>query len=274
MFDHVTIRVTDRTASERFYDTVLTPLGIDRTYRTGTFSEWQDFSLTGADGANPPTRRLHVAFGAPSHEQVDEFWLAGTAAGYTDDGRPGPRPEYRSDYYGAFLLDPGGNSAEAVHHAALRRGGIIDHLWIRVADVAAAKRFYETIAPHAGLRLRDDTPDRVQFAGTSGSISLVRGTPTENLHMRFSSSMSESTALEDQSCGPRSRLDRAQRPGRGSWTFQDYLRVTPRPCPDCSFPMQVTLRPTGAEPRPTHAQPRCPRCATTVLRNRPPTRMG
>jgi catechol 2,3-dioxygenase-like lactoylglutathione lyase family enzyme len=122
---------------------------------------------------------------APSREQVDDFWRTGTRAGYTDDGEPGPRPEYREDYYGAFLLDPDGNSAEAVHHGALRRDGIVDHVWIRVADVAAAKRFYETIAPHAGLRLRDDTPDRVQFAGTSGSFSLVPGTPTEGLHLAF-----------------------------------------------------------------------------------------
>jgi catechol 2,3-dioxygenase-like lactoylglutathione lyase family enzyme len=185
MFDHVTIRVTDRLASERFYDTVLAPLGIDRTYRTGTFSEWQDFLLAGADDANPAARRLHVGFAAPSREQVDEFWAAGTKAGYPDDGRPGPRPEYRDDYYGAFLLDPDGNSVEAVHHGALRRGGIVDHLWIRVADVAAAKRFYETIAPYAGLRLRDDTPDRVQFAGASGSFSLLRGPATENLHLAF-----------------------------------------------------------------------------------------
>jgi catechol 2,3-dioxygenase-like lactoylglutathione lyase family enzyme len=185
VFDHVTIRVTDRTASERFYDTVLAQLGIDQSYRTRTFSEWQDFSLTGADDAHPPTRRLHVAFVAPSHEQVDGFWRAGTEAGYRDYGRPGPRPEYRPDYYGAFLLDPDGNSAEAVRHGALRRGGIIDHLWIRVADVAAAKRFYETIAPYAGLRARGDTPDRVQFLGVSGSFSLVRGTPTENLHLAF-----------------------------------------------------------------------------------------
>jgi catechol 2,3-dioxygenase-like lactoylglutathione lyase family enzyme len=185
MFDHVTIRVTGRSASERFYNTVLTPLGIDRTYRTGTFSEWQDFSLTGADDANPPTRRLHVAFVAPSREQVDEFWRAGTEAGYPDAGRPGPRPEYRSDYYGAFLLDPDDNSAEAVHHGGLRRGGIVDHLWIRVSDLGAAKRFYETIAPHAGLRLRDDTPARAQFAGSSGSFSLVPGTPTENVHLAF-----------------------------------------------------------------------------------------
>jgi catechol 2,3-dioxygenase-like lactoylglutathione lyase family enzyme len=187
MFDHVTIRVTDRTVSERFYDTVLTPLGIDRTYRTGAFSEWQDFQLTAADNANPPTRRLHIAFVAPSREQVDHFWQAGTGAGYPDEGQPGPRPRYRDDYYGAFLLDPDGNSAEAVHHGVLRRGGSIDHLWVRVADVAAAKGFYETIAPHAGLRLRVDTPDRVQFVGASGSFSLVRGIPTEHLHMAFPS---------------------------------------------------------------------------------------
>ena len=185
MFDHVTIRVTDRTASERFYDTVLTPLGIDQTYRTGAFSEWEDFSLTEADDTNPTTRRLHVGFAAPSREQVDQFWQEGTEAGYADDGQPGPRPEYRSDYYGAFLLDPDGNSAEAVHHGAARRGGIIDHLWIRVADVAAAKRFYETISPHAGLRLGTDTPERASFVGTSGSFSLVAGTPTENVHMAF-----------------------------------------------------------------------------------------
>jgi catechol 2,3-dioxygenase-like lactoylglutathione lyase family enzyme len=185
MFDHVTIRVTDRAASKRFYDTVLIPLGIDRTYQTGTFSEWQDFQLTGVDDANEPTRRLHVGFAAPSREQVDEFWRAGTEADYVDDGAPGPRPEYGSDYYGAFLLDPDGNSAEAVHHGDLRRGGIVDHLWIRVADVGAAKRFYETIAPYAGLRLDRDTPDRVQFVGSSGSFSLLRGTPTENLHFAF-----------------------------------------------------------------------------------------
>jgi catechol 2,3-dioxygenase-like lactoylglutathione lyase family enzyme len=185
MFDHVTIRVADRAASERFYDTVLVPLGIERTYATGTFSEWRDFSLTAADDANPATRRLHVAFVAPSREQVEGFWRAGTEAGFADDGEPGPRPKYGDDYYGSFLRDPDGNSAEAVQHDSLRRAGIVDHLWIRVADVAAAKGFYETIAPHAGLRLQDDTPERAQFAGASGSFSLVAGNPTQNVHVAF-----------------------------------------------------------------------------------------
>ena len=185
MFDHVTIRVSDREASERFYDTVLRTLDIEQTHCGRDFTEWADFSLTQADDEDPVTRRLHVAFVAPSRAHVDEFWRVGTEAGYREDGAPGPRPQYREDYYGAFLLDPDGNSAEAVHHGALRQGGAIDHLWIRVADVAAAKQFYETVAAHAGFRLRHDSAERAQFAGESGSFSLVAGTPTQHVHLAF-----------------------------------------------------------------------------------------
>jgi catechol 2,3-dioxygenase-like lactoylglutathione lyase family enzyme len=186
VFDHVTIRAGDRGASERFYKLVLAELGVDQTYRTRTFSEWRDFSLTAADADAPPTRRLHVGFAAPSREQVDAFWRAGTQAGYADDGPPGPRPEYGGDYYGGFLLDPDGNSVEAVHHADLRRGGIIDHLWIRVGDVVAARRFYELVAPHTGLRLAGEEGERARFAGSEGgSFSLVGGTATESMHMAF-----------------------------------------------------------------------------------------
>jgi catechol 2,3-dioxygenase-like lactoylglutathione lyase family enzyme len=193
VFDHVTIRVSDREASERFYDIVLGTLGVEQTHGDEHFAEWNDFSLAAANDEKPVTRRLHVAFGASSRAHVDEFWQAGIDAGYADDGPPGPRPQYSADYYGAFLLDPDGNSAEAVHHGSSRGG--IDHLWIRVADVAAAKRFYETIAPHAAIRLKDDTPDRAQFAGERGSFSLVAGTPTEHVHLAFGAG--SNTAVED-----------------------------------------------------------------------------
>jgi catechol 2,3-dioxygenase-like lactoylglutathione lyase family enzyme len=185
VFDHVTIRVSDRAASERFYLTVFEPLGIEPTYSANELPEWDDFSLAPADAEHPMTRGLHAGFVAPSRAVADEFWRAGTGAGYRDDGAPGPRPEYGPDYYGAFLLDPDGNSIEAVHDDTLRGDGHIDHLWIRVADVAASRRFYATIAPHAGLRLGYDTPARAQFRGASGSFSLVPGKPTENLHMAF-----------------------------------------------------------------------------------------
>jgi catechol 2,3-dioxygenase-like lactoylglutathione lyase family enzyme len=185
VFDHVTIRVADREASERFYATVLRTLGIEQTYSDEQLAEWDDFSLAPADDAKPVTRRLHIGFVAPSRAHVDEFWRVGTASGYRDDGAPGPRPQYSEDYYGGFLLDPDGNSAEAVHDRRLRPGGNIDHLWIRVADVAAAKRFYQAVAPHAGLRLRTDTPDRAQFVGETASFSLVSGRPTEHVHLAF-----------------------------------------------------------------------------------------
>jgi len=185
VFDHVTLRTADRAAAERFYATVLRTLGAEPSHAGGEFTEWDDFSLAQATADRPPTRGLHIGFAAPTRAHVDAFWRAGTEAGQPDDGAPGPRPQYRADYYGGFLRDPDDNSAEAVHHGALRRGGIIDHLWIRVADVAAGKRFYAAVAPYAGLHLRGDTPAHVQFTGSSGSFSLVAGTPTENLHMAF-----------------------------------------------------------------------------------------
>jgi catechol 2,3-dioxygenase-like lactoylglutathione lyase family enzyme len=181
MFDHVTIRASNRRASEEFYETVLATLGFDQTSR----DEWNDFSLTQAEYDDPVTRRLHVGFVAPSRDHVDEFWRAGTEAGYRDDGAPGPRPEYRDDYYGSFLLDPDGNSAEAVHHGDIRPPGHIDHLWIRVADLAAAHRFYETIAPHAGFALANAN-ERARFVGAGGSFTLLEdGEPTENVHLAF-----------------------------------------------------------------------------------------
>jgi catechol 2,3-dioxygenase-like lactoylglutathione lyase family enzyme len=183
VFDHVTIRASDRGASERFYETVLATIGIEKTLSDAYYAEWGDFSLAAATAGSAVTRRLHIGFAAPSRAHVDEFWRVGTAAGYRDDGPPGPRPQYSIDYYGAFLLDPDGNSAEAVHHGSPRTG--IDHLWIRVADVAAAKRFYELVADYAEFELRSDRPERAQLAGENGSFSLVSGTPTEHVHLAF-----------------------------------------------------------------------------------------
>jgi predicted lactoylglutathione lyase len=189
VFDHVTIRASDRGASERFYETVLRTIGVERTHSGEHYAEWDDFSLAQATDEKPPTHRLHIAFVAQSRELVDEFWRVGTEAGYRDDGAPGPRPQYRDDYYGSFLLDPDGNSAEAVHHGDVpTRTGRIDHLWIGVSDVTAAQRFYETIALHAGFRLAHAKPDFAHFRSGDGSFSLVARAPTENVHMAFPAS--------------------------------------------------------------------------------------
>jgi catechol 2,3-dioxygenase-like lactoylglutathione lyase family enzyme len=185
VLDHVGIRVRDREASERFYGPLLAGLGAEPPTSSPQYTEWGQFAIAQADAEHPPTRGLHVGFFARTTDLVDAFWRTGTELGHPDDGAPGPRPEYGPDYFGAFLRDPDGNSAEAVHLGNDRRDGAIDHLWIRVADVAAAKAFYETIAPYAGLRLRTDEPERAQFVLEDASFSLVAGEPTAHLHLAF-----------------------------------------------------------------------------------------
>jgi catechol 2,3-dioxygenase-like lactoylglutathione lyase family enzyme len=115
MFDHVAIAVADLAASERFYRTVLSALGAEPSYADAELVEWEDWDIGPTDREHPVTRGLHVGFRAPSRAAVDAFWQAGIDAGYRDDGAPGPRTIYGPDYYGGFLLDPDGNSAEAVH---------------------------------------------------------------------------------------------------------------------------------------------------------------
>jgi catechol 2,3-dioxygenase-like lactoylglutathione lyase family enzyme len=82
----------------------------------GGLCGWNDFSIAPADAAHPATRRLHLGFAAPSRTHIDGFWETLASAGYTDDGASGPRPQYRPDYYGAYVLDPDGHNVEAVCH--------------------------------------------------------------------------------------------------------------------------------------------------------------
>jgi len=91
----VTIRASDRDASERFYETVLRTLGIEQTDRDEEFVEWDDFSLASAGAEKPVTA---------------------AEAGYRDNGAPGERPMYHPGYYGAYVLDADGNNVEVVNH--------------------------------------------------------------------------------------------------------------------------------------------------------------
>ena len=175
MLDHVGLAVSDLAASERFYRTVLSELGLEPSHADAGLVEWDDWAIGPPDAEHPVARGLHVGFRAPSRAAVQAFWRAGVDAGYRDDG--------------GFLLDPDGNSVEAVHDDRDDPvpDGRIDHLWIRVGDLEASRRFYTTIAPHAGIALGDDEPGRVQFTGPGYSLSLVddERPRTEHVHLAF-----------------------------------------------------------------------------------------
>jgi catechol 2,3-dioxygenase-like lactoylglutathione lyase family enzyme len=56
---------------------------------------------------------LHFCFTAPSRESVRAFHDAALAAGGSDNGAAGPRPDYGDSYYAAFAIDPDGYRLEA-----------------------------------------------------------------------------------------------------------------------------------------------------------------
>ncbi len=121
VIDHLTIGVSDLTRSRAFYARALIPLGFAEIGPWSEEAREVAFGLEEADDfaistAYPSAGPVHVAFAADRREQVDAFYAAALDAGGRDNGPPGLRPEYSSEYYGAFVLDPDGNNIEAVHH--------------------------------------------------------------------------------------------------------------------------------------------------------------
>ena len=126
--DHVTIVVSDYARSKTFYERALSPLGIELVMAFGQSCGFGRNQMPAFwIGSGPMTFQsaeqlqaitpVHVAFAAKSRADVDAFYEAAVAAGAKDFGRPGLRPEYHPNYYGAFVRDPDGNNVEAVCHA-------------------------------------------------------------------------------------------------------------------------------------------------------------
>jgi catechol 2,3-dioxygenase-like lactoylglutathione lyase family enzyme len=188
MFDHITLRVTDLADASRAFTALLDELEVEQTTSTPSFSVWGKFAVTQTDEQHPIARRVDIAFIAPTPAHVKRFGQAGINAGFADDGPAGPRPQYADDYYAASLKDHAGNSFEAVHRDGRRPQGNIDHVVIRATDVEASTAFYSTIGAAAGLTIRRQTADRAAFSvgGSDGSLLLIAGEPTQNVHIAFS----------------------------------------------------------------------------------------
>jgi catechol 2,3-dioxygenase-like lactoylglutathione lyase family enzyme len=124
MFSHVTIGTHDLSRAMKFYDAALAPLGITRVPGTKyvTWAAWRRGDDVGTLWVGKPFNGQPASNGngwmaaiaARSRAEVDEAYAAALAAGGTDEGAPGLRPQFAADYYGAYVRDPDGNKLHFV----------------------------------------------------------------------------------------------------------------------------------------------------------------
>ncbi len=121
IISHVSLGTNDFARALAFYDKIMPVLGCKQIMQFGeavaygrAFPEfWVQAPFDGK--AASVGNGIHVCFLAASQAQVDAFYAAAMAAGASDDGAPGLRPDYSANYYAAFVRDPDGNKIEAMH---------------------------------------------------------------------------------------------------------------------------------------------------------------
>lgn len=123
MFSHVTVGTNNLNKAGAFYDAIFDALGLVRGFEGETFISYGEraggrFFVMSPYNREPATigNGVHAAFRAANRAQVDDFHAAALANGGTDEGTPGLRPHYHTDYYGAYVRDPDGNKLQAVCH--------------------------------------------------------------------------------------------------------------------------------------------------------------
>jgi catechol 2,3-dioxygenase-like lactoylglutathione lyase family enzyme len=131
VFTYFCLGTNNLQRAARFYDAALAPLGIHRcdsaseagsgdmlgwgTYEEGGKKElalWlcQPFNGQAATAGNGSM----VALAASSWAQVDAFYTLALLHGGSAEGMPGIRPQYKPDFYAAYVRDPDGNKLAAV----------------------------------------------------------------------------------------------------------------------------------------------------------------
>jgi catechol 2,3-dioxygenase-like lactoylglutathione lyase family enzyme len=119
MSAYVTLGSADTARDHVFYDAVLTTIGWSSHM---SFPGWRAYSKGGGgegfilwvvkpfDGEPASVGNgTMVGLFVDSHDAVDSAYAAAMAQGASDEGAPGPRPDYGPKWYAAYLRDPSGN---------------------------------------------------------------------------------------------------------------------------------------------------------------------
>jgi catechol 2,3-dioxygenase-like lactoylglutathione lyase family enzyme len=124
MIGYITIGALDTGRAKTFYDAVLATIGWK------PFADYGGYIGYGLDGADDgqtiwickpydaePARAgngIMIGFHANTQQQVHAFHAAAMAADGSDEGGPGPRPDYGPNWYAAYVRDPTGNKLSIV----------------------------------------------------------------------------------------------------------------------------------------------------------------
>ncbi|WP_084420866.1 VOC family protein [Henriciella litoralis] len=130
MISHVTIGTNDIDRATGFYTPIMAALGLKRVpmERSAPFVMWTGqesfrpvIALTTPENGRPhePGNGQMLALLAPDRAAVDRVHAIALKGGGRDEGIPGLRAHYHSNYYGAYFRDLDGNKICVVCHDPL-----------------------------------------------------------------------------------------------------------------------------------------------------------
>ncbi len=130
MLSHVHIGIDDFARTSPFYVTLMAELGLVMKFHEAE-NNWAGWMEEGKPrplfliGKPFDRKPMHpgngpmTAFMTKSRAAVDRCYAVALAAGGTCEGKPGLRPQYHPNYYGAYFRDPEGNKFGVVCHEAV-----------------------------------------------------------------------------------------------------------------------------------------------------------
>ena len=135
MFHHLTLGTDDLERAGAWFDAVLAPLGLVRTFDDREGDGWLCWQPPGSDPLGPDSQPgfwlcrpadggaagagngTTLAFRAPSRAAVRAVHRTALRLGGRCEGEPGLRPLYGERYYGAYVRTPDGHKIAAVCRA-------------------------------------------------------------------------------------------------------------------------------------------------------------
>ncbi len=119
IMSHVSIGTNNFEKATVFYDAIMKVIGGQRIMELPSVvaygKQFPEFWVHPPHDEKKATvgNGTHFSFLAESPEVVDAFYKTAIEMGATDDGPPGPRPDYGEPYYGCFVRDLDGHKIEA-----------------------------------------------------------------------------------------------------------------------------------------------------------------